>query len=148
MADMSVRLGKESVRVDEETTDPQVVPYLLYVDAGAAMEWLVNAFGFTVRARDTRRDGTVRHGELQLDQGGVIMLGSAEPGYLGPARLGGVTQLVRIRVTDLESHRDQTKAISSEVSEVQSGPPGWRSYSVSDPEGHQWYFTEPSDRDT
>ena len=131
--------------MDEETSDPQVIPYLLYADADAAVNWLVNAFGFTVRARDARKDGTVRHAELQLDRGGVIMLGSAAPGYLGPARLGGATQLVRITVTGLESHRDRTKAANGEVSEVEPGPPGWRSYSVSDPEGHQWYFTERSD---
>jgi uncharacterized glyoxalase superfamily protein PhnB len=34
------------------SSDPQVVPYLLYEDAGAAMDWLVRAFGFTERARD------------------------------------------------------------------------------------------------
>jgi hypothetical protein len=65
---------------DEKITDPQVIPYLLYADAGAAMDWLVKTFGFTVRARDARQDGTVRHGELQLDGGGVIMMGSAGPG--------------------------------------------------------------------
>jgi uncharacterized glyoxalase superfamily protein PhnB len=130
--------------VDEETTDPQVIPYLLYADAGAALDWLVRAFGFAVRRRDAREDGTVRHAELQLDRGGVIMLGSAGPGYLGPARLGGVTQLVRITITSLESHRERSRAVAGEVSEVQPGPPGWRSYSVRDPEGHQWYFTEPS----
>ncbi len=132
--------------MDEETSDPQVIPYLLYADAGAAVNWLVNVFGFTVRRRDARADGTVRHAELQLDRGGLIMLGSAGPGYLGPARLGGVTQLVRITVTGLESHRDRAKAATSEVSGLEPGPPGWRSYSVSDPEGHQWYFTEPSDQ--
>jgi hypothetical protein len=49
-----------------------------------AMDWLV-------RTRDARPDGTVRHGELQLDGGGVIMVGSAGPGYQGPARIGGAT---------------------------------------------------------
>jgi PhnB protein len=129
--------------VAEKTPDPQVIPYLLYANADAAMDWLVDAFGFTVRARDTRQDVTVRHGELQLDQGGVIMLGSPGPGYLGPSRLGGATQLVRITVTGLEAHRDRTKAVQGQASELETGPPGWRSYSVTDPEGHQWYFTEP-----
>lgn len=122
--------------------DPQVIPYLLYADAGAAMDWLVATFGFTARARDTRPDGNVRHGELRLDRGGIIMLGSAGPDFQGPGRLGGVTQLVRITVTGLKAHRDRTKAASAEASEIQDGPPGWQSYSVHDPEGHQWYFTE------
>ena len=122
--------------------DPQVIPYLLYADAGAAMDWLVKTFGFTPRARDTRPDGAVRHGELRLDGGGVIMAGSAGPDFRGPGRLGGVTQLVRITVTGLTAHRERTRAANGEASEMQDGPPGWRSYSVHDPEGHQWYFTE------
>jgi hypothetical protein len=52
-------------------------------------------------------------------------------------------RLVRITVTDLKTRRDRTKAALAEASEMQSGPPGWRSYSVNDPEGHQWYFTAP-----
>jgi uncharacterized glyoxalase superfamily protein PhnB len=122
--------------------DPQVIPYLLYADAGAAMDWLVATFGFTARARDTRPDGNVRHGELRLDRGGIIMVGSAGPDFQGPGRLGRVTQLVRITVTGLKAHRDRTKAAFAEASEIQAGPPGWQSYSVHDPEGHQWYFTE------
>jgi uncharacterized glyoxalase superfamily protein PhnB len=124
------------------TEDPQVIPYLLYADAGAAMDWLAAAFGFTPRARGTRPDGTVRHGELQLDGGGIIMVGSAGPDFRGPGQLGGVTQLVRITVTGLKAHRDQAKAAFAVASEMQAGPPGWQSYSVHDPEGHQWYFTE------
>ena len=38
--------------------DPQVAPYLLYEDAGAAMDWLVRVFGFTERVRDQLSDGT------------------------------------------------------------------------------------------
>jgi hypothetical protein len=54
----------------QDTPDPQVVPCLLYADAGA-----------------------VRHGELLLDHGGVIMLGSHGTDFRGPARLGEVTQM-------------------------------------------------------
>ena len=54
----------------------RVVPYLLYEDAGAAMDWLIRVFGFTERVRDRQSNGTVRHGELLTGNGGVIMLGS------------------------------------------------------------------------
>jgi len=134
---------------DEKITDPQVIPYLLSEDAGAAADWLVNTFGFTIRTRDVRADGTLRHAELQLDGGGVIMLGSPGHGFRGPGTLGGVTQLVRVTVTDLNRHRDHAMAANAglsemEPSEIKSGPPGWNSYSVTDPEGHQWYFTQPT----
>jgi hypothetical protein len=84
----------------EYGADPQVVPYLLYEDADAAMDWLIRVFGFTERVRDRQSDGTVRHGELLVGNGGVIMLGSPGPGFQGPAKLGEVTQLQCITIAD------------------------------------------------
>jgi len=125
------------------TPDPQVVPYLLYEDAGAAMDWLTRVFGFAERLRDEQDDGIVRHGELLLDNGGVIMLGSPGPGFRGPARLGEVTQLLCVTITDLEDHRARAQAAGAAVSEISVRAGQARSYSVDDPEGHRWYFSEP-----
>ncbi len=127
----------------ERTADPQVVPYLLYADAGTAMDWLIKAFAFTERTRDMRSDGTVRHGELLLDNGGVIMLGSAGTGFQGPRQLGEVTQLQCITVTDLAAHRDRARAAGANVSEISIRANRAQSYTVDDPEGHRWYFSEP-----
>jgi uncharacterized glyoxalase superfamily protein PhnB len=129
--------------VPDYSSDPQVVPYLLYEDAGAAMDWLVDAFGFTERVRDQLNDGIVRHAELLLDGGGVIMLGSAAAGFRGPAKLGEVTQLVCITVTDLGAHRVRAQAAGAEVSEISIRAGRARSYTTDDPEGHRWYFSEP-----
>jgi hypothetical protein len=52
---------------------------------------------------------------------------------------------VRIMVTDLKAHRDRTKAAFAVASGIPDGPPGWPSYSVPDPEGHEWYFTQFTD---
>lgn len=122
---------------------PQVIPYLLYEDADTALDWLVITFGFAERARDARADGTVRHAELVLDGGGVVMLASPGPDYRSPARLGGATQLIRVTVADLLAYRDRAQAAGADVSPVESGPPGWLSFTVTDPEGHMWYFTQP-----
>jgi uncharacterized glyoxalase superfamily protein PhnB len=126
--------------------DPQVVPYLLYEDAGAAMDWLIRVFGFTERVRDRQADGTVRHGELLLTDGGVIMMGSAGAGFRGPAKLGEVTQLTCVTVTDPVAHRDRAQAEGAEVSEISTRANRARSYTVDDPEGHRWYFSEPLSR--
>lgn len=123
--------------------DPQVVPYLLYDDAGAAMDWLIRVFGFTERVRDRAEDGSVRHGELVLDGGGVIMLGSPGAGFRGPAELGTVTQLVCITVTGLPAHRERAEAAGAEVSGLSPQAGRAHSYTVDDPEGHRWYFSEP-----
>ena len=127
----------------EYGADPQVVPYLLYEDGGAAMDWLIRTFGFTERVRDRQADGTVRHGELLLDNGGVIMLGSPEAGFRGPARLGEVTQLQCITVTDLATHRERARGAGADVSEISIRANRAHSYTVDDPEGHRWYFSEP-----
>jgi uncharacterized glyoxalase superfamily protein PhnB len=122
--------------------DPQVIPYLLYEDAGAAMDWLAETFGFDIRSRSQRADGTVRHGELELDRGGVVMVGSPGPGFRGPAARGGATQLIRVVVADLASHRERVLAEGAQPSPIEPGAPGWLAYSVTDPEGHEWYFTQ------
>jgi uncharacterized glyoxalase superfamily protein PhnB len=127
----------------EQSPDPQVVPYLLYADAGAAMDWLIKVFGFTERARDVRDDGTVRHAELLTGDGGVIMLGSPGAAFRGPAKLGEVTQLVCVTIPDLPAHRDRARAAGAAVSEVEARANRARSYTVDDPEGHRWYFSEP-----
>jgi uncharacterized glyoxalase superfamily protein PhnB len=123
--------------------DPQVVPYLLYADADAAMDWLIRTFGFTERVRDRQDDGTVRHGELLLGNGGVIMLGSAGADFRGPASLGQVTQLLCVTVTDLPAHREHARAAGADVSDISLRAGQAHSYTVDDPEGHRWYFSEP-----
>jgi PhnB protein len=123
--------------------DPQVVPYLLYADADAAMDWLIRTFGFTERVRDRQDDGTVRHGELLLGSGGVIMLGSPGADFRGPASLGQVTQLLCITVTGLSAHREHARAAGADVSDISLRANQAHSYTVDDPEGHRWYFSEP-----
>ena len=107
------------------------------------MDWLIKIFAFTERARDIDSDGTVRHGELVLGSGGVIMLGSPGANFRGPAQLGAATQLVCITITDIHAHRERARAAGASVSEVTVRANGVSSYTVDDPEGHRWYFSEP-----
>jgi uncharacterized glyoxalase superfamily protein PhnB len=85
----------------------------------------------------------VRHGELLLGDGGVIMLGSAGADFRGPARLGQVTLLLCITITGLAAHRERVQAAGAEVSEISVRANRAHSYTVDDPEGHRWYFSEP-----
>jgi uncharacterized glyoxalase superfamily protein PhnB len=54
-----------------------------------------------------------------------------------------VTQLVCVAITDLPGHRDRARAAGAAVSEVGARANRARSYTVDDPEGHRWYFSEP-----
>jgi uncharacterized glyoxalase superfamily protein PhnB len=125
------------------TPDPQVIPYLLYEDAGCGDGLADPRFRLAERLRDEQDDGIVRHGELLTGNGGVITLGSSGPGFRGPAKLGEVTQLLCIAITDLEDHRARAQAAGAAVSEISVRAGQARSYSVDDPEGHHWYFSEP-----
>jgi uncharacterized glyoxalase superfamily protein PhnB len=127
----------------EGTSDPEVIPRLLYADAGAAMDWLIKTSAFTERVRDKRSDGTVRHGELLPDNGGVIILGSAGTGFRGPRELGEVTQVHCITVAGVPAHRDRAQAAGASVSEISLRAGQARTYTADDPEGHRWYFGEP-----
>ena len=67
---------------------PTVTPYLYYEDAGAAMDWLVKAFGFEERMRMENDQGRVGHGELLIGDG-LVMVGEPGSGYENPNKRGG-----------------------------------------------------------
>ena len=48
-----------------------------------------------------------------------------------------------ITITDLPAHRDRAQAAGANVSEIGIRANRARSYTVDDPEGHRWYFSEP-----
>jgi len=54
-----------------------------------------------------------------------------------------VTQLQVITITDVSAHRARALAAGATVSEVSIRAGQARSYTVDDPEGHRWYFSEP-----
>ena len=60
-----------------------IFPMIAYEDAGAAMDWLVRAFGFTERRRMLDKQGRVVHGELELS-GNMVMVASPTPDYQSP----------------------------------------------------------------
>ena len=117
-----------------------VMPYLLYEDSDAALEFLVTAFGFTEKLRMTDDDGRVNHAEVQMNDG-VIMLGTPSGEYKNPAKLGGKTQSVYVYVDDVDTHYERAKQAGAKiVREPEDQFFGDRNYGVQDPEGHEWYF--------
>ena len=119
---------------------PSVMPYLLYEDSDAALEFLVDAFGFTEKVRMTGDDGRVNHAEVQMSDG-VIMLGTPPGDYKNPAKLGGKTQSIYVYVDDVDMHYERAKQAGAKiVREPEDQFYGDRNYGVEDPEGHEWYF--------
>ncbi|MBI1208708.1 MAG: glyoxalase [Azospirillum sp.] len=122
-----------------------VVPVLLYRDAGAAVAWLVQAFGCGTHLLVHGRDGGVVHAELSLGSG-MVMVGPARDSDYGsffraPAQIGAVTAAIYAVVADADAHYARAKAAGAEiVMEIKDEDYGGRSYTCRDPEGHLWTF--------
>jgi PhnB protein len=121
------------------------MPYLLYEDAGAALDFLSRAFGFEETKRNTFPSGQVSHAEMRY-MDGEIHLGQP-PSPSSPRRYGGTTVLLYVYVNDVDAHYAQARAVGAEIlDEPEDQDYGERRYHCRDPEGHSWYFAQPLDR--
>ena len=119
---------------------PRVTPYIYYEDAGAALDWLANAFGFRERERVAGPDGKVAHAELELADG-LVMIGHPGPDYRNPKRSENSHGTVYIYVDDVDAHFARAKEAGAKiVNEPEDQIYGDRRYTAEDPEGHQWFF--------
>src|SRR5687767_13077531 len=95
-----------------EKATATMFPFASYQDAAAAVDWLVEAFGFERKEVHEGEDGTIAHAELAYG-GSVYMLGSARDGGFGmktPREVGAVTGGVYVYVDDLDEHYERAKA--------------------------------------
>lgn len=120
-----------------------VTPYLLYEDAGSAVGFLAEAFGFREVTRMTGEGGGI-HVEMEVTaDGGRIYVGQPEGGFDGPGTVGR-TSLTYILVDDVDGHHvravDAGATVIEEPTDVGYGA---RRYTCDDPQGHQWCFATP-----
>lgn len=133
-----------------------VIPMLAYENGAAAIDWLVEAFGFEERERWANDDGTIGHAELGA-AGGTVMLATPSPDYVSPRRMRELSEDARkmyevpyvvdgvlVEVDDLEAHFERAKAAGATIlSEPEDVPEaGIRHYRVEDLEGHRWMFSQ------
>jgi uncharacterized glyoxalase superfamily protein PhnB len=120
-----------------------ITPYLLYQDAGAAVDWLEKAFGLR-RTGDVFKgeDGRVNHASMAFGKA-VVMLGSPGADFRGPRALGHVTQNLYVDVDDVDSHHARAvNAGANVIEEPKDTFYGARRYGAEDLEGHRWYFAQ------
>src|SRR2546423_1480798 len=77
---------------------PGGTAYPFYEEPGAAVDWLVEAFGFKERFRMAGPDGKVNHAEVEVERDSVVMMGHPGADYQGPKKHGHVHVLVYIYV--------------------------------------------------
>ncbi len=126
-----------TVRRNRSIPQATVIPVLIYSDVREAVEWLNGAFGFVERVRI----GENHRAQLSYGNGAVIV-GDVR-GERRPPRPGEVTHSVMVRVDDANAHYERAKTHGARiVMEPTDFEYGERQYTVEDPAGHQWTFSE------
>ncbi len=123
-------------------TPANIHPCLFYRDARAAIDWLCRAFGFLERLAVPGDDGSIRHAELSLGDG-VVMVGSAKPerGWMSPLDLPALNQVISVYVENPDAHCAQARSAGAVILQpLKDESYGARGYLAKDPEGNQWYF--------
>ena len=109
-----------------------VTPELAYPDVAEASDWLCAAFGFSVRLR-------IANHRVQLNVGdGAMVVTELNAG-------AGVdfAHSVMIRVENVDAHHARAAEHGARILRPPTDYPyGERQYTVEDPAGHRWTFTQ------
>ena len=120
-----------------------IIPALRYRDADAGVAFLQAAFGAEEKEIHRDGDGIIRHAELRLGDGLVMVGQAAEDGWLGgePGRPLAATVSLYVVVSDPDAHHERAVAAGANVVRpLEDMDYGSREYSVRDPEGNLWSF--------
>jgi uncharacterized glyoxalase superfamily protein PhnB len=125
------------------TTATAIWPCLIFRDARASSEFLVEAFGFELTASYAREDdpSMIEHGEMRWPLGGGIMFGSAgrNDSEFG-ARPTGTDSVYVVCENPDELFARATGAGAEVVRGMKDEDYGSRGFTVRDPEGNLWSF--------
>jgi uncharacterized glyoxalase superfamily protein PhnB len=106
-----------------------VIPQLGYRDVTEASRWLCDAFGFTVRLQ-------IANHRVQMNVGDGAMV-------VTEAAAGAGRGSMLIRVASVDDHHARATAHGARVVNPPADHPyGERQYTVEDPGGHHWTFTQ------
>lgn len=111
-----------------------VIPELAYEDVVVAASWLCTVLGF----REHLRIGTHRV-QLSFPGGGWLVVTDA--GALHPE--AGRSHCVMVRVPDAAAHFQHAQRHGAKILQPPTDYPyGERQYSLEDPGGHRWKFSQ------
>ncbi len=136
MLEEKANLTAKTIKGNRSIPAPTIIPVLAYDDVREATEWLCAAFGFAERLRigDHRvqliaGDGAVIVNERRAQPDGSV---SAVSGHY-----------IIMRVADVDAHYERAVGFGARILEPPTDfPYGERQYSVEDPGGHVWTFSQ------
>jgi uncharacterized glyoxalase superfamily protein PhnB len=116
-----------------------IIPELAYTNVAEAVTWLCNVFGFEERLRIGNH-----RAQLLYNQAAVIVTqhrGDLDP--LVEAQKQSRTHSIMVRVEDIEQHYAQALQQGANIINPPTEYPyGEKQYSVLDPGGHIWTFSQ------
>ena len=126
------------MKVNRSVPPPTVVPVLVYPDVRAAVIFLTAAFGFVERTRI----GDGHRSQLAVGEDGAVIIADVGGDRRAP-EAGGVTQVVRVRVVDVDvafaRARDQGAVVLEAPVDREYGE---RDCTLADLAGHRWQLAE------
>jgi len=126
------------MRTNRSAPPATVTPVLIYPDVRAAVEWLESAFGFGERVRI----GDDHRAQMRVGTDGSIVVADVRHTQVAPSG-GVVTQVIKIRVPDVDAAFDRAREHGARVlEEPTTHMYGERSCVVEDLAGHRWELTQ------
>jgi uncharacterized glyoxalase superfamily protein PhnB len=108
-----------------------VVPVVPYPDIGAAITWLCDTFGFTMRLRIANH-----RAQLNVADGALILTEQRATDQRACSVI-----MVRLEIVD-QHHAHASRRGARVISPPESYPYGERQYTVEDLAGHHWTFSQ------
>ena len=109
-----------------------VIPELAYPDIGEAIQWLCDAFGFTLRLRIANH-----RAQLNVGDGALVLTELAEGQQVN------IGHSVMVRVENVDRHSEQASRKGARIIRPPADYPfGERQYSVEDFAGRRWTFSQ------
>jgi uncharacterized glyoxalase superfamily protein PhnB len=111
-----------------------VIPVLHYPDVPAAAAWPCQTFGFTERLRIG-----IHRIQLNVGHGAVVIaqIAGAVPD------IQKTTHSVMVRVSNVDRHFEHARKVGAKIMAAPTSfPYGERQYTVADPVGHAWTFSQ------
>jgi uncharacterized glyoxalase superfamily protein PhnB len=123
--------------------DASVIPVLAYADVPDATEWLCRAFGFQERLRIGRHRAQLVFGDGAVIVTQLAVVGADPGAALSMPSTTAATHGVHVRVDDVRAHHEQAVRSGARIIHPPADHPyGERQYTVEDPGGHRWTFSE------
>ena len=107
-----------------------IIPDLPYPDVREAVDWLCRAFGFKERLRIGNH-----RAQLSFGEGSLVVTHRSD---------GSTASFsIMVRVNEIDTHHERARASGARViSQPADYPYGERQYTVEDPGGHRWTFSQ------